>query len=88
MVWPIVIAAPIWLAADVPLSRNILWMAAQITGYTLVGQTIAFRGLPPSGSDGRRHKPIVCPTETDARAPGVPDGRRPMKGKRILRNHQ
>jgi hypothetical protein len=32
--------------------------------FTLVGQTIAFRGLPPSGSAGRRHKPIVCPTET------------------------
>ena len=32
--------------------------------FTLVGQTIALRGLPPSGSAGRRHKTIVCPTET------------------------
>src|ERR1022692_777743 len=31
---------------------------------TLVGQTIALCGLPPSGSVGRRHKTIVCPTET------------------------
>jgi hypothetical protein len=34
----------------------------------IVGQTIVFRGLPPSGSDGRRRKPIVCPTKT----PSVP----------------
>jgi hypothetical protein len=32
--------------------------------FTLVGQTIALCGLPPSGSVGRRQKPIVCPTET------------------------
>src|ERR1035438_4269603 len=31
--------------------------------FTLVGQTIVFRGLPPLRSAGRRHKPIVCPTE-------------------------
>ena len=32
--------------------------------FSLVVQTMAFRGLPPSGSVGRRHKPIVCPTGT------------------------
>src|ERR1039457_2412049 len=32
--------------------------------FTLVGQTIALCGLPPSGTVGRRHKTIVCPTET------------------------
>ena len=32
--------------------------------FTLVGQTIALCGLPPSGSVGRRHKTIACPTET------------------------
>src|ERR1035438_2990121 len=29
--------------------------------FTLVGQTIALCGLPPSGSVGRRHKTIVFP---------------------------
>jgi hypothetical protein len=32
--------------------------------HPLVGQTIALCGLPPAGSDGRRHKTIACPTET------------------------
>ncbi len=37
--------------------------SAPVLRTTLVGQTIAFRGLPLSGSLGRRHKTIVCPTE-------------------------
>jgi len=38
MVWPGVTEAPIWLAADVPLSRNIRLTAAQIASIAQLPQ--------------------------------------------------